>query len=137
MSTVQDLNPLNITTYEPGFCNIGPAEIARRRLVGWIGLVVGVAILGLLLVVGAPALVRLVLVLPAGMSAEGFLQAHFHFCAGFAARGVYNFGDVGSVERIVAAADRARDRRRAMAINLASLGVGIVVAIVAFLLPVR
>ena len=34
MSTVQDLNPLNITTYEPGFCNIGPAEIARRRRAG-------------------------------------------------------------------------------------------------------
>jgi hypothetical protein len=135
MFTLSGLGPLEVVDYQPGACNIGPAEIGRRRLVGWLGLIAGVLIVGALVAVGAPAWTRLFVFVPAGIAASGFLQAHFHFCAGFAARGVYNFGDLGPVERVVSAADRARDKRRALSINLASLAVGIAAAVTAFLLP--
>jgi hypothetical protein len=121
--------------YQPGTCNIGPAEIARRRKSGHIALVATLVVFMFLVLVQAPHLARLVLILTAGGSASGYLQAQFHFCAGFGSRGVYNFGELGTVHVIASPEDRARDRARATQIGLGSLAIGIAVALVAVLLP--
>jgi hypothetical protein len=123
-------------TYEPGVCNIGPAEIARRRRSGHAGLLVSVVLFAALVAVGAPHWTRLLLVLTAAVSASGYLQAWFHFCAGFGSRGVYNFGPLGTVQSVADAAARARDRRRSLEIGLAGLAAGLVVGIGAVLLPI-
>ncbi len=136
MSSTAGLGPLNVVDYSPGVCNIGPAEIARRRMAGHLGLLVTVAGLAALVVTGAPPWTRLILVLPAGASASGYLQAWFHFCAGFGSRGVYNFGPVGTVSSVADPEARARDRARSIRIGVASLAIGVVVAIVAALLPI-
>jgi hypothetical protein len=122
--------------YKPGVCNIGLAEIARRRRSGHVGLLISVVLLAVLLVIGAPHWTRLALVLTAGGSASGYLQAWFHFCAGFGSMGVYNFGPLGSVEQVADPSARSRDRRRSIEIGLASLAIGLVVGITAFLLPI-
>jgi hypothetical protein len=122
--------------YSPGVCNIGPAEIGRRRMAGHIGLIVTVVGFLALVATGAPNWLRLVLFLPAAGSASGYLQGWFHFCVNFGSRGVYNFGPVGTVQRVVEPADRARDRRRSLVIALASAVVGVVVALVAMAIPV-
>lgn len=136
MSTTAGLGPLNVVDYSPGVCNIGPAEIARRRMAGHIGLLVTAAGLAALVVTGAPPWTRLILVLPAGASASGYLQAWFHFCAGFGSRGVYNFGPVGTVSEVAAPEARARDRAKSIRIGVAALAIGIVVAVVAAVLPI-
>lgn len=136
MSSMSSLGPIEVVAYEPGVCNIGPAEIGRRRRTGHAGLLISVVLLGALLVIGAPPWTRLALVLTAGVSASGYLQAWFHFCAGFGSMGVYNFGALGKVERIVDPADRSRDRRRSLEIELAALAIGLVVGIAAVLLPI-
>jgi hypothetical protein len=123
-------------TYRPGVCNIGPAEITRRRRSGHAGLIVSIVLFGALVVVGAPHWTRLVLVLTAGVSASGYLQAWFHFCAGFGSRGVYNFGPTGTVEQVADVDARARDRRRSLEIGLGSLAIGLIVAVAAAVLPV-
>ena len=69
--------------YRPGVCNIGPEEIARRRRSGHVALVATVVLLAVLVAIGAPPLVRLLLILPAGAAASGYLQARLKFCAGF------------------------------------------------------
>jgi hypothetical protein len=122
--------------YQPGVCNIGPAEIERRRRSGHVGLLVTVGLFALLVAVGAPPLARLILVLPAVVSAAGYLQARFRFCAGFGSRGVFNFGQVGQTEQVVDDDALRRDRARARQIGLASLAIGIAVGVVAVLLPV-
>jgi hypothetical protein len=137
MSTTQGLSPLNVVAYEPGVCNIGPEEIARRRRSGHVGLIASVVVLAVLLVIAAPAWTRLILVLTAGVSASGYLQAWFHFCAGFGSTGVYNFGPVGTVQRVADAEARSRDRRKSIQIGAASLAIGLAVGVVAALLPVR
>jgi hypothetical protein len=137
MSILQGSSPIKVVGYEPGVCNIGPEEIARRRRSGHVALVLSVVVLAALLIVGAPAWTRLILVLTAGGSASGYLQAWFHFCAGFGSAGVYNFGPVGTVEHIDDAQARSRDRRRSIEIAVASLAIGVVVAVAAVLLPVR
>ena len=73
--------------------------------------------------------------LPAAAAASGYLQAWLRFCAGFGSRGTFNFGPLGSVEEVADPAARARDRRKATQIGLASLGVGVAVAAIAVALP--
>lgn len=120
-------------SYVPGSCNIGPAEIARRRMAGHIGLLV--TLLGFLALISiqVSALWRLVLFLPAAASASGYLQALLHFCAGFGSRGVYNFGPLGRQEQIADPEALTRDRRMSRRIGLGSAVIGAVVAIAAVL----
>src|SRR4051794_26606961 len=121
--------------YEPGVCNIGPEEIARRRRAGHVGALVTYGALTALLVLHADPITRLVLILPASAAASGYLQAWFRFCAGFGSRGIFNFGSLGQTSPVIDAASRARDRGRATRIGLASLAIGTAVGIVAVLLP--
>jgi hypothetical protein len=129
--------PIEVVGYSPGVCNIGPAEIARRRRAGHVALLVTAGLFAALLIFAAPPWIRLLLVLTAGGSATGYLQARLHFCAGFGSAGTYNFGPVGTVEKVIDPDARARDRFRSIQIGLASLAIGLAVGIGAFLLPVR
>lgn len=121
--------------YRPGACNIGPAEIARRRQAGHVGLIATVVAFGFLVAIDAPPIVRLLVALPAAAAASGYLQAAFRFCAGFGSRGIYNFGAVGTTRDVVDEDARTRDRAKARQIGLASLALGAAVGIAAALLP--
>jgi hypothetical protein len=120
-----------VDQYVPGGCNIGPAEIARRRRVGHAGLIATVALAAALLALDAAPAWRLALALPASLAAAGYLQAWLRFCADFGWRGVYNFGALGSEERVAAEAARAQDRRRALLVGAASGAIGLAVALLA------
>lgn len=134
-STGERIQTVVGSDYQPGVCNIGPAEIRRRRRVGHIGFATTLGLLALLLVIDAPPLTRLLIALPAAVSASGYLQAALKFCAGFAQVGVFNFGDAGDQIAVVDEAARAADRRRARQISLTSFAIGAAVALVAFALP--
>ena len=121
--------------YEPGICNIGPAEVARRLRAGHVGLVATLGLYTGLTMIGAPRLARLLVTLPAAGTASGYLQARLQFCAGFGSRGVFNFGPLGQTKLVADADARARDRSRATQIGLASLGIGVAVGVVAVVLP--
>ena len=130
-------SPLEIhgDEYVPGVCNIGPAEIANRRRTGHIGLIAALVLLVALVAIGAPPIARLLIALPVAVAASGYLQAWLKFCAGFGARGVFNFGALGQANEIEDPQAQARDRRRSLEIGLASLAVGVVVGVAAVLLP--
>src|SRR5262245_48510179 len=119
-----------------GGCNLGPAEIAKRRRSGHVGLIAAVALFAVLVAIGAPPIARLLLVIPVAVSASGYLQAYLKFCAGFGALGVYNFDAVGPREKVANPAARAVDRAKAMRLSLASFAIAALVAIVAVLLPI-
>ena len=55
--------------YRPGECNIGPAEVARRRRAVLVGLVATLALYLGLLAIAAPDLVRIVVAVPAASTA--------------------------------------------------------------------
>lgn len=124
------------TVYQPGVCNIGPAEIRRRRMSGWIGLAIAVVFLALAFALGWAAPWRLLVALPVFLSAQGFLQAAFHFCVGFASRGLYNFGALGSEESVQDAEFHRADLRKALLITVLAAAAAAVVALVAFFIPV-
>lgn len=116
-------------------CNIGPAEIRRRRNGGIGAAVVAGAVVAATVLTGVPKPLRLLAVLPAAGAATGFIQAATHFCAGFGMRGVFNFGDTGSTDTIEQAEFRAEDQAKAKRIIAASLAIGAAVGGATLLLP--
>jgi hypothetical protein len=118
------------TEYIPGVCNIGPAEIRMRRRIGWLGLAATLVLLAIFLAFRIPSPWRFFLFLPASIGATGFLQAAFHFCAGFGNRGLFNFGpEVGKTESVEQADFRLKDRRKAGLIGLYSVLIGVAAAL--------
>jgi hypothetical protein len=119
-------------SYQPGRCNIGPAEIAARRRAGHLGMGAALVLATVLLVLDADPAWRLLLFFPIAGAAIGYLQAAFRFCAGFGLRGVFNFGsDVGRTTNVTDAADRAVDRRRSLALVAAAVAISLIVALAA------
>ncbi len=126
-----------IDDYQPGVCNIGPAEIARRRRAGHVGVIATVGILAALVAIGAPPITRFVVILPAAVAASGYLQARERFCAAYGSRGIFNFGAAtGDAETVVDHEARDLDRRKARRISLTSFAIGAVVGLLAFALPI-
>ena len=121
--------------YVPGICNIGPAEIRRRKQSGWLGVGLTVLLWAAFLIFRVPAPWRLFLFLPAMIGATGFFQAALHFCAAFGITGVFNFGsEVGRTDTVEQAEFRRADRRKARLIGLYSALVGIAIAIAGYFL---
>ena len=89
-----------------------------------------------LVVIGAPPIIRLLVALPAAVAASGYLQAYFKFCAGLrVARRVQLRRVVGETHQVADAEARRRDRVRAIQIGAAAGVIGLVVGIVAVILP--
>jgi len=93
-------------------------------------------LLALLVAIDAPSLARLLVIIPATVSASGYLQARLKFCAGLGSRGLFNFGPLGSATSVTDPEALERDRRRSREIGIMAFAIGTVVAIVAVLLPV-
>ena len=122
--------------YQAGVCNIGPAEIARRRRAGYVGVAAAIVLATVLVVVDAPSVTRLLISLPLAAGFSGFIQARLRFCANYGWRGVRNLGAIGDAHRIDDAASRAVDRRRSLEIfGTAALG-GLSIATLFALLPI-
>ena len=124
------------TGYVPGVCNIGPAEIARRRRGAQVGVAAAVGLFTLLVLLDAPPPVRLLVALPVAVGASSYLQVRLKFCAGFGSRGIYNFGEVGPVTQVTDPEALAKDRRRARQIGLGGAAIGLAVGVLAAVLPV-
>ena len=135
-ASILPLAPASGEDYQPGTCNIGPAEIARRRRAGHVGLGASVVLFAGLVAIGAPRPSRLLVALPAAVAASGYIQARLRFCAGFGSRGVYNFGELGQVQQVEDDGARRRDRARSNQIGLASAAIGVAAGVVAARLPV-
>lgn len=124
--------------YVPGACNIGPWEIRRRRAVALAGFGVAAALLLGLLMSGAPALLRLIVLFPTWGGMLSWLQARRRFCAAFALAGVGNFAAGPAGRQVVAdAAARRADMRTTVRLVRDSFALSVVVALVAALLPVQ
>jgi len=122
--------------YEAGVCNIGPAEIAKRRRAGHVGALATAATFALLVAIHASPLVRLVVIgLFAAGTAACYLEAYMRFCGAFGIAGVFNFGRLGSTHKVVDKEARARDRRRVLQLVVYSVLIGLAVGLVAAVLP--
>jgi hypothetical protein len=124
-----------MSEYRPGVCNIGPAEVARRRRAGHAAAAATLALAAVLVLARAPRPARLLLALPAAAAASGYIQARRRFCAGFGSRGIRNFGQLGAWEAVPDPADRAADLATSRRIGAASAAAGLALGALASLWP--
>lgn len=122
-------------SYAPGACNIGPDEIARRRRVALVGLVLTIVIAVALLAGGATGPVRLIVALPLTSAAIGWIQARRRFCMAYGLAGTFNLGAIGEMSRVSDQAALAADRRTALIIAAQGLAIGVAGALLFLLLP--
>ncbi|MBL8951456.1 MAG: hypothetical protein JNK82_11800 [Myxococcaceae bacterium] len=95
--------------------NIGPRERRKRNLVGVAGALFTLLTLAALIETHASVGLRLVVIVPAFLTAMGFLQARAQTCVAFARRGIRVLGDGAEAERVtddgMAAAIAAQARK--------------------------
>ncbi len=119
--------------YIPGVCNIGPAEIALRKRIGWVGLAVTALLWALFAYGDAGRNWFVLLFFPSGISAVGFIQGKMRFCAAFGWQSVFNVGpEVGKTDTVTQAEFRAQDRKKAWRIVAYSMLVGFAVSFAAY-----
>lgn len=117
--------------YQPGVCNIGPAEIRSRRLTGIVGAILTVILFVVFVVAGVPTPWKLFILIPAGLGAAGFLQAGLHFCARFGMAGLFNFGDdTKTHEQVYEQEYRLKDQRKAITILVGSALIAVIVFVI-------
>jgi hypothetical protein len=121
--------------YQPGVCNIGPDEIAKRRRTGHLGVIATVVTFLVLVALGVPPIARFLVAIPAALAASGYLQAYFKFCVAFGSAGVFNFGARGTTEHVADPEARSRDRQRVLQLSLGIAAVAISVGVLAVLIP--
>jgi hypothetical protein len=118
--------------YAPGRCNIGSAEIRRRRRGGWIGIGLFAVSLAVLILTDAASAWYLLLFLPAMAATTGFMQAASRFCIYFGFSSMFNFAELGQEARVVNAEARQKDRARAMRLLGQSAVLAAVIALAVF-----
>jgi len=116
-------------------CNIGPDEVARRRLIALALTLATILTAAFLLAGHAPIALRLIIWPLAWAAAVTWLQVIRRFCVAFGALGLENFGGLGR-QVPVDPRLRAEDRRRAL--QLIGLGglIGLVAALAVAAIPV-
>jgi hypothetical protein len=115
-----------LDTYQAGVCNIGGAEVARRRQVAILGGVLYLALALYAVIQNFSPAASLVLLAPASIFAIGFVQSRKRFCLAYGLMGTFNFQKLGSVTKIEDKTALAADRKTALQIIVQSLGIAFI-----------
>lgn len=120
----------------PGACNIGPAELARRRRAAILATGLTIVAAGVLLWSGVAPIVRLAIFPLAAAAAVTWLQVIRRFCVAFGVAGIRNFGALGSADIVLDRSARAADRGTALRMIAEGSLYGLIVTALVLLLPV-
>lgn len=125
-----------VAAYVPGVCNINHAEIARRRMVGIVGVIIFGVIAVDLVTLSISHWWRLILAIPAFIAAVGLLQARSKFCVGYGSAGLQN-ADEGSATAAAVTDTTAlgKDKQKARQINLQSACIALVITLLTLFIP--
>ena len=107
---------MSSNSYIAGSCNIGKGEIRRRQIVALIGLTLSILSLVGFIVTSAPSTARISIFAPLTVMFIGWIQSRKKFCLAYGFAGTFNFGKMGELSRVSDPADRAADRKTALAI---------------------
>jgi hypothetical protein len=122
--------------YRPGACNIGPAELAKRRQAAVGATIALVVIAAAVVTLGLPGIARWGLLPVAVGTAATWEQALRRFCVAFGAAGIRNFGALGGATKVVDREAARADRRQALRMLGESVVIGSAITLAFVLLPV-
>ncbi len=118
--------------YIPGTCNIGIQERKLRRMVGWIGTALYLALMIYFHLAAFPKWANYFLFIPALLGAMGLLQDYAHFCVNFGLRGLFNVDkEAFQTDTVLEDAYRTLDRQKAWGIIFTGVGIGLAAILLA------
>jgi hypothetical protein len=115
-----------MSEYQSGVCNIGPAEIKRRRQGALVGAVLFAISTLLFVVTNASTSTRLITFIPALLFAVGIIQSKRKFCVAYGFMGVFSLEKLGATKKITLNQDLKADRKYAVKLLLQSVAIAIV-----------
>ena len=122
--------------YQPGVCNIGPREIAKRRAFGILGLAISGVLAVALVALDAPSIGRVIVLLPLWGALVSLEQARRKFCAGFAYAGIRSVAGSDAVARVEDARAGAADRAAARVMVAYCGAIALAITVLFVLVPV-
>lgn len=129
------MEPTDKEEYIPGTCNIGKAEVAKRRNSAISSTIIALLIAGIELVKHYEKPWRLVVFLPLVSAAIGFQQWRSKFCVNFGLRGIFNFKDLGELASVEMEEMRKMDRNRAIKMIVTGIIIAAVLTLLFYLVP--
>ena len=110
-----------MSEYIAGACNIGPAEIKRRRQGALIGAILFAITTLLFVLTNAPTSTRLLVFIPALLFTVGIIQSRRKFCVAYGFLGVFSLEKLGATRKITINQDLKADRKYAIKLLLQSV----------------
>ena len=110
-----------MSEYISGTCNIGPAEIKRRKQGAYFGGALYLIVAIFLVASDASRTTRLWVFLPATLFAVGYIQSKRKFCVAYGFLGIFNFEKLGSTTKIKVNQDLKADRKYAIKLMVQAL----------------
>lgn len=124
-------------SYVPGTCNLGKAEVQRRKFVAILGLALTAFTLAGLISSDAPSSARWGLFVPLMVFAIGFIQSRKKFCLAYGFMGTFNLGKLGDLSRVQSPEDRKADRKTAVTILLQAAALAFILTAILVFLPLN
>ena len=123
--------------YIPGICNIGPKEIAARRTMGYLGIILTAIFIFLSLDQEFPKWWRIFVIFPGTFAAIGFIQAKSNFCVSYGLMGLSNIsGSINKTSAVTERSSKLADLKKSIQLLAYSVIIGMVItALLTFLLP--
>lgn len=123
-----------MSEYISGACNIGPAEIKRRKQGAVVGGIAFLLTALLLISTNTSSLARLIAFLPALLFTVGLIQSRRKFCVAYGFLGVFSLEKLGATTKISINQDLKADRSYAIKLLLQSvLAAAVLTAFVALI----
>ena len=123
-----------MSEYISGACNIGPAEIKRRKQGAVVGGIAFLLTALLLISTNTSSSARLIAFLPALLFTVGLIQSRRKFCVAYGFLGVFSLEKLGATTKISINQDLKADRSYAIKLLLQSvLAAAVLTALVALI----
>ena len=123
-----------MSEYISGACNIGPAEIKRRKQGAYLGGALYLIVSISLIASDASKSARLWVFLPAALFAVGYIQSKRKFCVAYGFLGIFNFEKLGKTTKIKVNQELKADRKYAIKLSVQALLLAILLTLLTILI---
>ena len=123
-----------MSEYISGACNIGPAEIKRRKQGAYLGGALYLIVSISLIASDASMSTRLWVFLPAALFAVGYIQSKRKFCVAYGFLGIFNFEKLGKTTKIKVNQELKADRKYAIKLSVQALLLAIILTLLTILI---
>lgn len=123
-----------MSQYQAGVCNIGGAEVAKRKQLSYVGGLIFILFLLTAVIQDFSLTQTSLAIAPAILFSVGFIQSRRKFCLAYGLMGTFNFAKIGTLTRIEDRDSLKADRGTAISILLQSLGLALLLTSIALAL---